>query len=285
MTDKYIKRTEGFTLVELSIVIIIIGFLIAGIAAGNSLIKQSALSSVVLDMQGFQTAYNNFVLRYSAVPGDMVNAENYWPYDGATPCSVSQSQCNGDGDGVIRIEETYGTWKQLSLANMINASVPAMPDNWRAMMLCSLEVGVSVPASKVSGAGYIMIGPFVNSIFNDCSHQIGVGPVGYATHPWEDDGFTNAVFIAKDGSGQGLGISALTSVDAFNLDAKIDDGAINSSNNPVGAQSGKFRSVTGSDLSLLGSMCTIGSHLGGGDKNVYNFALTTLSCVSGLALN
>jgi len=43
--------TSGFTLVELSIVIVIIGFLVAGIAAGSNMVKQAQLRSVITDMQ------------------------------------------------------------------------------------------------------------------------------------------------------------------------------------------------------------------------------------------
>lgn len=45
---KFAKSARlGFTLVELSIVIIIIGFLIAGVSAGSSLIKQAETNAVI----------------------------------------------------------------------------------------------------------------------------------------------------------------------------------------------------------------------------------------------
>ena len=79
LTHKYIKITDGFTLVELSIVIIIIGFLIAGIAAGKSLIRQTKLNSIITESQMYILAINTFKDRYSYYPGDLPNAEAYWP--------------------------------------------------------------------------------------------------------------------------------------------------------------------------------------------------------------
>ena len=76
MTKNLIKKSiykQGFTLVELSIVIIIIGFLIAGVSAGISLIKTTQLNSGITDYQQFQLAYTSFVDRYKAVSGDMIN--------------------------------------------------------------------------------------------------------------------------------------------------------------------------------------------------------------------
>ena len=58
----YNKKHLGFTLVELSIVIIIIGFLIAGISGGKSLIEQAKLNSVISELQKYQLIYNNFQL-------------------------------------------------------------------------------------------------------------------------------------------------------------------------------------------------------------------------------
>ena len=68
MTDKYKKRTQGFTLVELSIVIIIIGFLISGISAGQSLIQQAKLNSVITEFMEFDTALQAFKIRYNYLP-------------------------------------------------------------------------------------------------------------------------------------------------------------------------------------------------------------------------
>ena len=118
-------ESQGFTLVELSIVIIIIGFLIAAIAAGQSLVKQARLNSVLTEMQNYKTAYNAFTIRYSAIPGDMKNAESYWPA-GTNGCSITATECNGDGNGFIDYyaRESYAAWRELALAGMISIVHP-----------------------------------------------------------------------------------------------------------------------------------------------------------------
>ncbi len=265
--NKQKARSQGFTLVELSIVIIIIGFLIAGIAAGNSLIKQAALNSIITDLQGYQTAYNSFVQRYSGVPGDIVNAESYWPAGGATACGDTANNCNGNGDGLIdrgastAPDETHAAWKEMSLAGMITAGINTVPDT-----TLSEVVGESTPASKISGAGYAMIG---------AGMRVGDGAVGPVFSPWGDS-ITNAVFLGKASVGEvGLGASSLKPEDAFNLDRKVDDGSVSGALFS-GASTGNFRTVTGGDTL---STCAINT---GAD---YDLNVTDVTCISGLALN
>jgi len=54
MFEKQKANKAGFILVELSIVIIIIGFLVAGIAAGSNILKQAQLRSVIADIESLQ---------------------------------------------------------------------------------------------------------------------------------------------------------------------------------------------------------------------------------------
>jgi prepilin-type N-terminal cleavage/methylation domain-containing protein len=85
-----IRKTKGFTLVELSIVIVVIGLVIAGVTAGQSLVKTARMSAQITDLNKFESAYYAFKLQYNAVPGDMRNASSYWV--GST---------DGDGNGRI----------------------------------------------------------------------------------------------------------------------------------------------------------------------------------------
>lgn len=247
-------RNQGFTLVELSIVIIIIGFLIAGVAAATSLVKQAEINSVVTDLQGYQTAYNNFMLRYNAVPGDMKTASTYWT-DGV--CGETATNCDGDGNALINFDtavpdETASALKELSLAGMISSYIQVIPDAWDGVE----NVGSTIPASKVTGAGFILAGASVN---------FGV------VSPWTD-GITNSVFIGKP-SATGLGAPALKPEDAFNMDKKIDDGSV-SGGVFGGANTGNFRSKTATT-----GTCTANA---GAE---YDLTVATAGCVSGLALN
>jgi prepilin-type N-terminal cleavage/methylation domain-containing protein len=80
---------EGFTLVEIAIVLVIIGLLLGGILKGQEMIVQARIKSAIADFSGISVAYHGYLDRYRAIPGDDRGASR-WP--GATP---------GNGDGVL----------------------------------------------------------------------------------------------------------------------------------------------------------------------------------------
>ena len=96
---------SGFTLLELSIVLVIIGLLAGGILVGRDLIHAAELRSVVSDVDKFTAAANTFRLKYNCIPGDCTNATDYWGTDpGGCPDTPGNSvpktaTCNGTGNG------------------------------------------------------------------------------------------------------------------------------------------------------------------------------------------
>ena len=61
---------SGFTLIELSIVLIIIGLLIAGVSAGGSLIKGAEIRSIMSDARTYSVAIKTYFVQYDSLPGD-----------------------------------------------------------------------------------------------------------------------------------------------------------------------------------------------------------------------
>jgi prepilin-type N-terminal cleavage/methylation domain-containing protein len=63
-------KKKGFTLVELSIVLVIIGLLVGGILVGQSLIESAKLSSFVSLIAKSDAAVNAFEAKFNGLPGD-----------------------------------------------------------------------------------------------------------------------------------------------------------------------------------------------------------------------
>src|SRR5213593_1235260 len=64
------KRRQGFTLVEIAIVLVIIGLLLGGILKGQEMITQAKIKNVIADFSGISAAYHGYVDRYKKIPGD-----------------------------------------------------------------------------------------------------------------------------------------------------------------------------------------------------------------------
>lgn len=74
MSYRMKSRQAGFTLVEIAIVLVIIGLLLGGVLKGQELIENSRIKSIVNDMKAVQAAYNGYIDRYKALPGDELAA-------------------------------------------------------------------------------------------------------------------------------------------------------------------------------------------------------------------
>jgi len=94
------KDEQGFTLVELAVVMIIIGLLIGGILKGQELITNARVTSTAAQLEAMGAAYNGFRDQFNALPGDMANATGATAR--LTGCGAAIASCaNGDGNGII----------------------------------------------------------------------------------------------------------------------------------------------------------------------------------------
>lgn len=90
------NKQAGFTLVELSIVLIIIGLIVGGVLAGQSLIRSARLQNDIAKFNSIDASFNGFNLRFSGLPGDIANAATFFTGT-AQPGQVT----NGDGSGTV----------------------------------------------------------------------------------------------------------------------------------------------------------------------------------------
>ena len=65
-----LNNNKGFSLIELSIVLIILGLLVAGVTGGASLIKSAKVNKICNQLTEFERIYNSYRAEYNAIPGD-----------------------------------------------------------------------------------------------------------------------------------------------------------------------------------------------------------------------
>lgn len=106
-------REKGFTLVEISIVLVIVGLMLAGVFKGQALIDSARVRSMASEVSGIRSAWYSFQDRYRALPGDFQSAGT----------QIDSAAVSGNGNGrVDGNAERAGVWQQLSLAGFINGS-------------------------------------------------------------------------------------------------------------------------------------------------------------------
>lgn len=115
------ERRNGFTLVEIAIVLVIIGLLLGGLLKGQELIDSARAKSIAQDLRSVSIAVLSYQDKYRALPGDDAGAASRW----------GPSTCQGDGDGIIEggssaPAENQCLWQHLRLANLITGDATSL---------------------------------------------------------------------------------------------------------------------------------------------------------------
>lgn len=195
---------NGFSLVELSIVLVILGLLVGGILAGKSLIHASELRSVSTERSKYLTAIHAFKDKYLGLPGDITNASSFWSGAG-----------NGNGDGSVGITtgigtyaangtqgEWYKAWDHLAKAGLMEGTYTGVSGG--AHVYNDAVKGDNIPYAKYPQAGWCFE--------NGSDHQFTLD-------------YHNSLVISGAASGgtycRGL---IFLGEDVWNIDTKLDDG-------------------------------------------------------------
>ena len=214
------KGQQGFTLVELAIVMIIIGLLITGILKGQEMIANAQVTSTISASKGIDSAASTFRDTYNAVAGNFRQAST----------RLSATGCNGgactDGTGDSTITEAPGV-----AAAAYTAENVQFFNHLRAADLLSgfdgtaaLAYGAALPTAPVGGG-----------------FTVGYSPAGAATGLVGGGVLRAGHYIVINGQANaavGAATGVLVPTQAARVDRKMDDGVPNTGSVQVGGAGG-----------------------------------------------
>jgi len=183
---KYNNTNKGFSLIELSIVLIIIGLLVAGITGGSSLIKSSEMRSVITEARNYKVAVNAYYTANDALPGDVSGNKN-----GRIEHKNSAAAYEGSQG-----------WYDMKDKGIIDSSITVSTTG-------ALVAGINMPKSKYKSAGWAL-------------DYFGAA----ASNPGNADVNANVLVLTKTMTASSTlsPVASLSPGDAKSIDTKLDDG-------------------------------------------------------------
>lgn len=205
---------RGFTLLEMSIVLVIIALIIAGILVGRDLIQTAEVRATVGQIEKYNSAVNTFKSKFNGLPGDLPTSY------AASFSFVTRSGSAGRGDGNELIESAGGAnvnqvfgqengmfWNDLSVANLIDGQFIGSRniDNANPVAVSFAQVQSAFPKARLGRGNYVTVGSFRKS------NMYMIAGI-------------NSTIVT---SGAYSVTPNMTPIEAFNMDNKLDDGMPN----------------------------------------------------------
>jgi prepilin-type N-terminal cleavage/methylation domain-containing protein len=216
----------GFTILELSVVLVIIGLLTAAILGGQNLIDAAKIRAQIGQIDQFNTAVGMFQTKYGSLPGDM-NAVDAATYGFASRPGTGNTG-GGDGNGIIEAP----TW---DWSNNFHYSPQLCGEV--AMFWNDLGTAQLIPGAYVGGAGTLGTNTCPTAatpaVLATLIPRAKMGAQAFITVVYDpahgNHYFQIVVGYTIDNTGRFVGAAGpedipLTPIEAYKIDQKIDDG-------------------------------------------------------------
>lgn len=144
MRHKYFQ--DGFSLLELSISIIVIGIILSIVTSSMYILRQSELKQLIIEAKRHLDEVHGFQNKFQALPGDFLHATDFFA---ATANGDGNEKIIGDSGGPDA-NEGFRAWQHLELSGMVNRHYTGIGGGGAD----EATINVNVPESIRKGGGY-----------------------------------------------------------------------------------------------------------------------------------
>ena len=207
------RHSKGFTLIEMSIVLVIIGLIVGGILKGQELIESAREKNIITQLDQVRAAINTFEDKYQAFPGDfgggisrIAPGAGFGDDNGVVGTSVADAATAATDD--MNANENQIFWNHLLHADLIGGGVAIVGLTTVSTAAAVSTFGdgplpeVAIPSAGLTMASIIHEGGATTAADNRTSHWVRINGFDSTPDP-------TAVFTPQQ---------------AAQLDIKTDDG-------------------------------------------------------------
>lgn len=222
---------RGFTLIELSIVLVIVGLIIGGVLVGKDMVRQAELRATMTQIEKYNTAVSVFRSKFGGFPGDLRQSKT-----AAFGLFTFTGGAIGMGDGNGWIEGAHATdysertaigeplafWQHLAETSLIEGSFGVSGNsiivaNTGAVTNDVVDIEESLPPAKLGRGMFVAVYAREGENFYEINAVTGIDTTGNYTA-------SNPQLIPRD---------------LYYIDSKVDDsmpntGAITAAGGTVG---------------------------------------------------
>ncbi|MDD2701988.1 MAG: type II secretion system protein [Sideroxydans sp.] len=151
-------KQSGFTLIEISIAMAVIGLLITLTIKGREMVENSRAKSLANDFRDIQVALFGYQDRFHALPGDDPAASANLS-TGSTPIHNGNGNLRIEGNLNPLMSESFFLWQHVRLAGFLSGTIDPGANNYVPLNSSGGKLGVSdISASPIKGmsGGYII---------------------------------------------------------------------------------------------------------------------------------